>query len=83
MKRKTVINTLLAASMALIWLLGMAGCDWRHDEHHDARADHREDAPVVVHEEVRQEARPIVVHEEVRQEVPPAEHPEIHVDVRP
>jgi hypothetical protein len=72
MKRKTIINAILAASVAPAWLLVTSGCSWHHDDHYDARDG--QDREVV---------RPVIVQEEVRPEIRHDDQPEVHLDVRP
>jgi hypothetical protein len=47
MKRITSVTAVLAASMALFSLMGMAGCSWGHDDHYYG-SDHHDDHPDVI-----------------------------------
>jgi hypothetical protein len=42
MKHPILLKTTLTAAIALTTMMGIAGCQWSHDDHHDDR-DHHDD----------------------------------------
>jgi len=59
MKHTTLLKTTLTVAIALATMMGIAGCQWGHDDHRDDHHDdphfddqHHDDAHVDVHADV-------------------------------